>query len=103
MTTNIIIAVIVALLAIAFVAYKISTKGLRGAVVEFIVAAEQEFNKGQNSEKMEYVYNALVAVLPAPIRVFITKQLVINFIQKIFDEIKVALDAEPKKEENINE
>ena len=44
---------------------------------------------------MEYVYNALIALLPAPIKLFITKQTLINFIQKIFDEVKIALDYVP--------
>ena len=80
---------------IGYAIYKIKTKGLKAAAIEFIVNAEKEFKKGQNSEKMEYVYNALIALLPAPIKVFITKQTLINFIQRIFDEVKIALDYIP--------
>ena len=88
--------IIIAILAfIGYAIYKIKTKGLKAAAIEFIVNAEKEFKKGQNSEKMEYVYNALVALLPAPVKVFITKQTLINFIQKIFDEVKIALDYVP--------
>lgn len=99
MTTQTILSIaiiIIAVLAfIGYAIYKIKTKGLKVAAIEFIVNAEKEFQKGQNSEKMEYVYNALIALLPAPIKVFITKQTLINFIQRIFDEVKIALDYVP--------
>lgn len=99
MTTQTILSIaiiIIAVLAfIGYAIYKIKTKGLKTAAIEFIVNAEKEFQKGQNSEKMEYVYNALIALLPTPIKLFITKQTLINFIQKIFDEVKIALDYVP--------
>lgn len=96
----IIIVAVAALIAIGYLVYNICTKGLRQTAIDLIVAAEHEFEQGQNSEKMDYVYNALVAFIPAPFRIFITKETVIAFIQKIFDEIKIALDY---REEGVNE
>lgn len=86
------IIVIACLVAAAYLFYKIKTKGLRQVAIEMIVAAEKEFQSGQGSQKMEYVYNAIVALIPQPFKLFITKTAVINFIQNIFDEVKVALD-----------
>lgn len=86
------IVVIACLVAAAYLFYKIKTKGLRYVVIEMIVAAEEKFQSGQGSQKMEYVYNAIVALIPQPFKLFITKTAVINFIQNIFDEIKIALD-----------
>ena len=86
------IIVIACLVAAAYLFYKIKTKGLRHVAIEMIVAAEKEFQSGQGSQKMEYVYNAIVALIPQPFKLFITKTAVINFIQNIFDEVKVALD-----------
>ena len=86
------IIVIACLIRVASFIYKINTKGFRSVAVELIVAAEKEFQSGQGSQKMEYVYNALIALVPQPFKMFITKTAMINFIQNIFDEIKVALD-----------
>ncbi len=86
------IIIIACLIPVAYLIYKIKTKGLRPVAVELIVAAEKEFQSGQGSQKMEYVYNALIALVPQPFKMFITKTAMINFIQNIFDEIKVALD-----------
>ena len=103
-TLSIVVIVVIVALFLGLMGFKlysnIKLKGLRQTAIDLIVAAEHEFEQGQNSEKMDYVYNALVAFIPAPFRIFITKETVIAFIQKIFDEIKIALDY---REEGVNE
>lgn len=96
MTAEMIISIsIIAIMAITFVAYlcyQIKTKGLRKAAIDFIVEAEAQFQQGENQEKLEYVLEAIYVMVPGWVRLFITKTAVISFIQKIFDEVKVALD-----------
>ena len=94
---TIISIIVVALVVIAsaiFLAYQIKKKGLRKVAINFIVLAEEKFKKGQNSQKFNYVFDAVYEMLPAMLKIFITKQVVKDFIQKVFDEIKIALDYE---------
>lgn len=74
------------------VAWSIKKKGLKGTVIEMIVDAEQRFKQGQNSEKLNYVIDKVISVIPMPLSLFITRDTIKKFAQKIFDEIKVALD-----------
>lgn len=96
MSAEMIISIaIIAIMAIAFIAYlcyQIKTKGLRKAVIDFIVEAEAQFQQGENQEKLEYVLEAVYVMVPGWVRLFITKTTVVSFIQKIFDEVKTALD-----------
>lgn len=87
----IVIAVVVITIAI-FLIYKIKKNGLRKTAIQFIVEAEKEFEKGKNSEKFNYVLNAVYELLPSILKIFITKDMIVKLIQKTFDEIKVALD-----------
>lgn len=96
MSAEMIISIsIIAIMVIAFIAYicyQIKTKGLREAVIDFIVEAEDQFQQGENQEKLEYVLEAIYVMVPGWVRLFITKTAVVSFIQKIFDEVKIALD-----------
>lgn len=74
------------------VIWSIKKKGLKGTVIEMIVDAEQRFKQGQNSEKLNYVIDKVISVIPMPLSLFITRDTIKKFAQKIFDEIKVALD-----------
>lgn len=87
----IIIAIVVIALAL-YLTYQIKKKGLRKVAIEFIVMAEEKFKQGQNSEKFNYVFEAVYELLPAMVKIFITKTVIIKFIQKVFDEVKIALD-----------
>jgi hypothetical protein len=93
-------AVIIAF--VTYLVYQIKTKGLRKAAIEFIVMAEANFNDGENIEKFEYVFEAIMALLPGYMRIFITKSAVRTFIQKVFDEIKIALDYQELTDELTN-
>lgn len=92
MIISISIITIMAIAFIAYICYQIKTKGLRKAAIDFIVEAEEQFQQGENQEKLEYVLEAIYVMVPGWVRLFITKSAVTSFIQKIFDEVKVALD-----------
>ena len=82
--------------AIVYIAWLFKKKGLRGVVVDLIVIAEKEFKQGENEEKLNYVIDKLIALIPTPFNLFITRETVKKFIQKIFDEVKEALDYQKK-------
>lgn len=77
---------------IIYIVWQIKKNGLRGAVVNLIVKAEDMYNKGDNEGKINYVIDKVIALIPAPFSLFITREVVRDFIQKIFDEVKEALD-----------
>ena len=55
---------------------------------------------------MNYVIDCIIGLLPMPLRIFITRNTVRKFIQKIFDIVKGALDYIPEenlKIENVEE
>ena len=96
-TTQMVISIAtIVLLVIAFgiwLAWQIKKKGLKQFAIDTIVEAEKQFNKGENQEKLNFVIDKIIATfLPAPLSVFITRNLIKNFVQKIFDQIKIALD-----------
>lgn len=77
---------------IIYIVWLIKKNGLRGAVVNLIVKAEDMYNKGDNEEKINYVIDKVIAIVPMPFQLIITRENIRKFIQKIFDEIKEALD-----------
>lgn len=77
---------------IIYIVWQIKKNGLRGAVVNLIVKAEDIYNKGDNEEKINYVIDKVIVLLPMPFQLLITKETIRKFIQKIFDETKKALD-----------
>lgn len=99
---TIISIVAIVLMAIAFVIYiawQIKKNGLKEFVTQMIVKAEDMYKKGQNDEKFNYVLEKVIAMIPMPLQLFITEEIVKNFIQKVFDSVKIALDYMPKKED----
>ena len=93
--------IIVAILVIAFIihlAWQIKKKGLKQFVVDCIVKAEDIYHKGDNENKLNYVIDKIIAVLPTPLNLFITREIVKKFVQSVFDNVKKALDYIPKKE-----
>lgn len=93
-----ILIVILFVLVMAFKTYEeIKLKGLRAFVIKLIVKAENIFTKGMNTEKFDLVFENVYDKFPAKIKKFISVQNIKDFIQKTFDEIKVALDNEPKE------
>ena len=98
--TRIIICAIIVLAIVLYIAWQLKKKGLKKTVVDLIVIAEEMFNDGEGQEKMDYVIDCVVGMLPMPLRIVITRNVIRKFIQKIFDIVKGALDYIP--EENIS-
>ena len=99
---TIISIVLVALIVIAFIiwlVWQIKKKGLKEFATEMIIKAEEMYKKGENQEKLNYVIDKVIGILPKPLQFFITREAVKNFVQSIFDTVKKALDYVPKKEE----
>ena len=91
----------IALMVIAFfiyIAWQIKKNGLKEFATQMIVKAEDMYKKGQTDEKFNYVVEKVIAMIPMPLQLFITEDMVKNFIQKVFDSVKTALDYTPKKE-----
>ena len=78
--------------AIAYIAWVIKKNGLRGMVIKLITKAEDMYEQGQNEEKLNYVIDKVIAILPMPFSLFVTRNTIKKLIQKIFDEVKEALD-----------
>lgn len=106
METQLIIQIgVVAITAIVFIGWiiwQIKKKGLKEFAIDMIIKAEDMYQKGQNSEKMQYVIDKVKEVLKATtigkvISVFITEENIEEFIQSIFDNLKKALDYKPSK------
>lgn len=106
MDTKLIIEIcIVAIVVIAFIiwlAWQIKKKGLKDFTIDMIIKAEDMFNKGQNSEKMQYVIDKVKSLMMTTtigkiLYVFITEENIRKFIQSVFDNLKKALDYTPKK------
>ena len=98
-TTIIEIAIVViAILAfILYLVWQIKKKGLRATAVDLIVKAEDMFKQGDNENKLNYVIDKIIVLIPAQLSFFITREAVREFIQTIFDEVKKALDYVPKE------
>ena len=90
--TQVTIVVLLFLVLIIYFIWEIKKKGLKVSIIEFIVKAEENFKKGENEEKMDYVIDKVIALVPLPFSLFITRNMIKNIIQKVFDEIKKALD-----------
>ena len=101
-TQTIISIIIVALIVIAFIiwlVWQIKKKGLKEFATEMIVKAEDMYKQGENTEKLNYVIDKVIGMLPKFLQFFITREAVKNFVQSVFDTVKKALDYVPKKEE----
>lgn len=92
MILSIIIIAVVIIVAIVFLCVKIKKEGLKSVARKFIVRAEKGFQYGRNSEKFNYVFDKVYDFVPNYLKIFITKEVVMKIIQKVFDELKEALD-----------
>lgn len=99
METKIIIMILSAIILFAcfmFILIKLlktsKLEGLRNSIINLITKAEELYNQGENEEKFNYVFNKAYELLPSAFRLLISEQTLKNFIQLVFDGIKVALD-----------
>lgn len=88
----ILILIVVCVAILIYLLWRIKKEGLRQVVVDLIVYAESEYGSGKGEEKMEYVIESFIKLIPAPFNFFITTSAVKSFIQNVFDSIKTALD-----------
>lgn len=88
----IIILILACVVTLGYLYWMIKKNGLRAVVVEFIVAAERQFEKGENQTKINYVIDRIINILPEFLKIFITRDNVKTFVQGVFDEVKQALD-----------
>ena len=88
----IIILIVICIITLLTLWYKIQKDGLRETVIKLIVIAENNFGSGEGKKKMEMVVSNIHKVLPTPLRLFLSEDMIINFVQTIFNEIKEALE-----------
>lgn len=89
---SIVIIVIGVIITLSSLYISIKNNSFRQVVINLIVEAEKAFQYGKNSEKFDYVFENFYQRLPAFLKLLLTKQNIINFIQIVFDEIKISLD-----------
>ena len=94
---SIVIICILAIAGIIYLAWQIKKKGLKEVVITFIIKAEDMWEQGQNTEKLNDVIDKTIELIPMPLSLFITRDTVNKFVQSTFDTIKKALDYVPKK------
>lgn len=92
------IAIAAVIAFIIYIAWQIKKKGLREFAIDFIVKAEDKYKQGDNEKKINYVIDKIIALIPIPLNIFITRETVKGFVQNVFDGVKKALDYVPKKE-----
>jgi len=89
---SIIIITLVVIIVIVILILSIRKLGLRAVATKFIVEAETIFQNEKGSVKFNYVFDKMYELIPSFLQMFFTKALLIQFIQKVFDEVKIALD-----------
>lgn len=86
-----IIAIAVVLVLTVFLLFlQVKREGLKEVAEKLILEAEEELDNG--SEKMDYCIEKLIALIPMPFSLFITKNMIKELIQGVFDNIKPLLD-----------
>lgn len=94
----IILLAVVVVIAVLFIAWTIYKKGLRQVIIDLIVLAERQFGSGEGRAKFNAVVNGVLVKLPIPFNM-IPAKFIEALVQKIFDEIKEALDYTPTLKE----
>lgn len=96
---ELLIVVLFFIATIIYVAWQIKKKGLRQTAIDFIVEAEKIYDSESGQTKKEYVIKRIYDIVPPIFKIFVTEENIDRLVQKIFDEIKKALDYVPEKEE----
>lgn len=88
------IVLVVALLVFLLVklVQKLGLEKVRTIVYKGFVKAEREFQKGENSQKFDFVCQLARSSIPAPFNLFVTESILRNTIQLWFDLTKDLLD-----------
>lgn len=91
----VILLIFLFLMILTYILWQIKKNGLRKFIIECIVYAEDTLTN--NSVKFESVCNKVINALPFPFNL-IPASFIAKFVQKVFDEVKVALDYKKKEE-----
>ncbi len=91
MNTYLTIAIIVAIILLAYMLIKLN-KTIRKKAYKLFLIAEHNFLSGEGEEKLNYVVSNIYQYLPSIIKLFISESTLKVIIQKMFDEIKDLLD-----------
>ena len=94
---SIVILCIAFFILLGYLFFLIKRDGLKATTINLIVQAEEMLGSGTGKAKMEIVVESLTKLLPMPFRLFVTTELLTQFIQSVFDEIKIALDYREKE------
>lgn len=89
---SIIILLIGFIFAVGYICLSIKKEGLKATTVKLIVKAEEMFASGKGKEKMKWVVDMLTQIIPMPFKLFVTTELLTEFVQSVFDMVKEALD-----------
>lgn len=84
-----------AVLAILYIIYLCYKRGLKQVAIDFIVWAEATFESEEGQVKFDAVVTKLIAIIPMPFSLFISKSAVEKLVQNAFDSIKEALHYTP--------
>lgn len=91
------LVIIIAIIIIGlFIAWQICKNGLKPTIRSLIVEAERVLE--DNQDKFNSVVNGVLARLPVPFNL-IPISVIEKLVQKIFDELKEALDYRPAEKE----
>lgn len=89
---SIAILLIAVVILVAYVIYLVKKDGWRKTAINLIVQIEERMGSGYGKQKMEMVVQAFRELLPTPLRVILTTEMIKGFIQAVFNEIKESLD-----------
>jgi uncharacterized protein (DUF608 family) len=95
---SILILLIGFILAVGYICLSIKKEGLKATTVKLIVKAEKMFASGEGKQKMKWVVDMLTQIIPMPFKLFITTELLTEFVQSVFDLVKEALDYREENE-----
>lgn len=90
---NIILAVVCAIIGIVaqFISAYLKAKGVvTEEAAHQIAVAEEAFSTVEHAgkQKMELCIDALYALIPAQVRIFFTREMIGQIVQKVFDEVE---------------
>ena len=92
-----IIAIAIVVIVLGFMAFwEIKKNGLKETALKLILEAEENMQNGD--EKMAYVIEKLMSLIPMPLQLFITENMIKALIQKVFDNVKPLLDYKGSEE-----
>ena len=94
-TICILILILLCIIALLCMLFMIKRDGLKATIIHFITVAEAEYGSGKGEEKMNFVIESVIKLIPAPFNLFITTSTVKNFAEGVFAMVKECLHYQP--------